>query len=302
MLLRRFTLLLFIVNMAPCFGQGFAESDSKWVFNNEPPGILEINYEKDTVLQGKTFSEYLRTIIRLSDQDTFFFEIGSIYLHDDGGIVEYSRDGLYVDTLFNFTAGVGDQWKIFQDSTLTDSIDIEVLDVFTTTKNNIDLISQSVLYTRYVGNNERSFVDTVYEYLGAKYVYLDPFDVEEGSPEGGILRCFTNDLLGDVDPDNRFTLGVDLYSIYDYNCGETTSLDFITEENILCYPNPAHSVINIEHQFDSNALMQIIDINGRICLEQRIPEVTTIDISRLNTGVYYLLLDGSISSKFFKLN
>lgn len=302
MLLTRICVLLFVINSGISFGQDFTGPDSKWIFNSEPNGIIEISYEKDTILNEETFSKYIKTINRLVDQDTVLFEIGSIYMRDDSGIVKYSNDGIYIDTLFNFISEIGDKWKIFEDSTLVDSIEIEVLDVFMTTINNIELKSQSLLYRRFVGDNERTFVDTIYEYIGAKYVYLEPFDLEEGSPEGGVLRCFTNDLIGTVDPNNRFTLGADLYSMFEYECGETSSLNLDESTEVLIYPNPAHSTLTIELKSHLNSFIQVIDIRGKVCLEKNISQYSSIDISVLDSGIYYLRINGTNTFKFIKLD
>ena len=301
MLLSRILIFSFVLSFNLSFGQGFAGEDSEWIFNSEPNGIIQIDYEKDTIINDEIFGKYLKTITRLIDQDTVRFEIGSIYLTDNNGIVKYSNDGFYIDTLFNFIAEPGDKWKIYEDSTLVDSIEIEVLDIFSSTINNVEIKTQSLLYKRIVGGNERTFVDTIYEFIGAKYLYLDPFDVEEGSPEGGVLRCFTNEILGNVQLDNRFTLGVDLYSMFDYECKKTTSLNFNDEFEISFYPNPSHSVLNIELPFPLKSNIQIIDIAGNVHLENNISESASIDISHLTNGMYFLLINRTDTFKFFKL-
>jgi V8-like Glu-specific endopeptidase len=77
------------------------------------------------------------------------------------------------------------------------------------------------------------------------------------------------------------------------------------DDDILIYPNPANSVVNIESSSYVNLKRIIlIDQLGRICFSQTegVPPLT-IDVSTLHAGVYYLLLttpEGMISKKLVK--
>jgi len=80
------------------------------------------------------------------------------------------------------------------------------------------------------------------------------------------LRIYKPEPSSSVEPDNK------LYSIY---------------------PNPARSRINVSGHNDS-AIINIIDANGRI-IEKHLGENQTIDVSNLESGIYYLQIQGDNS-------
>ena len=77
---------------------------------------------------------------------------------------------------------------------------------------------------------------------------------------------------------------------------------------ITIYPNPSQETLLVKLEAANNLpnKLTIINTNGQIVYEHpsRIEEITSIDISDLNAGVYYLLLEtkfGLISHKVVKI-
>lgn len=90
---------------------------------------------------------------------------------------------------------------------------------------------------------------------------------------------------------------------------KTECLDFIlsssedeTLENIALYPSPTTGILNIQTSFDIRSIT-IQDIHGHK-IETKIKS-NTLDISNLNSGVYFLFIDtpgGIVSKKIVKIN
>ncbi len=68
----------------------------------------------------------------------------------------------------------------------------------------------------------------------------------------------------------------------------TSSIEDITAENLLVYPNPAQDELNISTLSTDNSI-QILNVLGRVVLETASNSpMTTLDISHLASGTYYV--------------
>ncbi|MGM0532270.1 MAG: LamG-like jellyroll fold domain-containing protein [Bacteroidota bacterium] len=70
-----------------------------------------------------------------------------------------------------------------------------------------------------------------------------------------------------------------------------STINSISENDFLLYPNPARSFINVDYSFqpEGNTRIQIMDANGRAVLIQPAESVSNrIDINQLSSGLYYL--------------
>jgi hypothetical protein len=55
------------------------------------------------------------------------------------------------------------------------------------------------------------------------------------------------------------------------------------------YPNPASDFITIENEFNKNVVYNLVGLNGKVVIADIVAtNGTIIDISRLETGIYYL--------------
>jgi len=70
------------------------------------------------------------------------------------------------------------------------------------------------------------------------------------------------------------------------------------------YPNPAHDALYIETEHNNINLLQVIDISGRtVIVRKNLPERTTLDISTLTEGLYFLSVQSgntTTTRKFIK--
>lgn len=231
-----------------CLAQEFASQDTKWVFDYNGAwsiGITEIEFEKDTLINGLKTRKFSKKASRVTlDNRKLSFDLDPIYFRSDSGIVEYSEDGQYFDTLFNFNAVKGRSWKIYrhQGTMRTDSMEMVIVDTFITRIAGMELFSQAVYY----GNLGLSpGIDTIYNFIGARWSYLLPFDVldvRSDGGEGGIIRCFKNDKLGLIAFDN-----MGYGSEYKTSCKDlsmSNSIDQLGGE-ITISPNPINDFVEI---------------------------------------------------------
>lgn len=65
----------------------------------------------------------------------------------------------------------------------------------------------------------------------------------------------------------------------------------INLDGLSAYPNPVHDVLSIKAE-GSNQTVQLISTLGQVVLEKTVSGKTTINVSTLPTGIYYLILKG----------
>lgn len=84
------------------------------------------------------------------------------------------------------------------------------------------------------------------------------------------------------------------YPILEFMAKDFANTEELTINNMVIYPNPAHEYIKIESEKKSE--IKVYSVNGQIVLKRNINEgVSTIDISNLNSGMYFIDVDGNIS-------
>jgi uncharacterized protein (TIGR02145 family) len=69
-----------------------------------------------------------------------------------------------------------------------------------------------------------------------------------------------------------------------------TSIDFIEQDNFMIYPNPASTEINIQANNASIFQTEIFNAFGELVLSTQ--NQTNIDVSNLNTGIYFVKITG----------
>jgi hypothetical protein len=79
-------------------------------------------------------------------------------------------------------------------------------------------------------------------------------------------------------------------------CGQTTTgtENIETKRSFLIYPNPFSGMISIDFTENQEHTVEVIDYLGNIVYSSIINANTSIDLSKLSTGIYLLRLDGRI--------
>lgn len=181
-----------------------------WVF-----GYNKIQYVGTTVFEGKTVQKLQKSF---HGYDAFSKEyVSGNYpdlelTYEENGVV-YLRYETQWDTLYNFRAGIGDQWSLAKASVqgnCDSNSRIQVLDTGTLQLNGVNLhfLAVNIRYnTQPVWSTDPpgifNYTDTIVERIGFLHSYMFPFDQCDSwldVNEGGPLRCYSDGEVGTFKP------------------------------------------------------------------------------------------------------
>ena len=297
-------IILFFV-ISNIYGQYFGSSDSEWVYDYSGfpnIGITNIKFRKDTIIENRLTQLFDKQVYRVNrDNDSLFFNSAPICFYVENGVVEFSMDKLNFDTLYNFKARIGQSWMIYRhDRPRSDSIKVTILDTFRTMISNRNILTQQVEWTFHYAFGSSTFIDTAYEYIGTRWIYINPFDekdrgIDDG--EGGMLRCFKNNKLGVVEFYSEYQ------SDYEYDCDDLTSIT-TAQGNETLYtlsPNPVVDELIVKSEYSDRATLTIVDIMGRVVrLADILQGTNTMDVSGIPSGYYIVVINGTRVGKIVK--
>lgn len=222
---RQLLLWGFLLIVSSCFCQGSFGPSSRWVYdydNSVFNGITQVQFEETVDINGFSFNKFQKEVTQARfGFDTIQRMRSPIYFLNQDDIILVSFEGTQVDTMFNFNAAVGDQWELAHPNT-SEVIVLEVLDVFDKRINDVNLVGQLLSYS--YSDSGRRFIDTVLNYVGNTFGYIDPFEFILSSPdsnEGGDLRCFDHPNIGVA------SFNVERDFTFDFVCEELTSTSTI---------------------------------------------------------------------------
>lgn len=297
-------LILFTQFGSNLFGQAFGGKNARWVFDyrgGATNGITIINYIKDTVIGQRIVSIYMKRGIRKFNNDTINVALEPIYLHAKNGIIEFSMNARNFDTLYNYKAEIGQSWIIYRhDPYISDSIKVTILDTFRTIISNQNIFTQQIEWTDYYSFGTQTFVDTVYDHIGALWTYMFPFDGKDvaiDGGEGGVIRCFKNDFLGVVEFHSKYI------KYFNYDCDNLTSVSTpkTGEKFFSVSPNPVINELYVESEHPDIAPLKIVDITGHVLFTADIlPGMNTLDVKWMPSGYYMVIIDGKMVGKVVK--
>ena len=283
----------------------FAPIGATWYYDdylNECPTTPDCGYYimesvDDTLIDGKNCrllnETYYTPYYDIPDTQYIIYEdLGIVYLYDEGTFHE----------LYNFNADAGDtittfaeafngyygfidytfsEFRYIIDSVATGLIDGELL---------------RIQYTRALEAGDGwGFWEgpMIIEKIGSIGMFLGIPNIIY--PEyGAFLRCYSEDGFFYKSPD------------YDNDCDFITSVNNQIPASIEISPNPAKNILTINSPFTKKINPVIINAFGEVCDYKVISEelfTSTIDISRLPAGIYFLSLEDEKNTaiKFVKL-
>lgn len=175
--------------------------------------------------------------------------------------------------------------------------------------------SQYVLYIKATDQSNNMSYDTIYFNVDdfiAPVINLNTEDkicIKRGNPYNRVMPTVTDNYYGsnnvsltlkssDVDV-NTVGFYEDVYEAVDASgnitikkrtvevsndCGTTVSVNGIEAQNLNVYPNPANSKLEFSLDMGPDALLQIVDLNGKLVLNSVFSKNT--DISQIPNGIY----------------
>lgn len=301
-------IILTLASFNICSAQEFGTIDSKWVYNylgTWTQGVTFIQFHKDTSIDGiltKIFKKNAKRFI-YRDRTIMDFELKPIYIRSIDGIVTTSEDALNFDTLYNFKAEIGRSWYYTTHENFPwvrdDTITMTIMDTFRINVAGKNLFAQAV---RFKFKSFTDNVDTVYEYIGAGRHYILPFDEEAvavDGGEGGILRCFTNEVIGLTE----FNKG-DFQNRFSYDCMNLTD-----NENIFKLPQSIQlgrtvfeDILTMNNLSYHATQFKVFNIQGKLLfIGECRPGVNQIDLSYLSSGMHIIHFEFKGGIKIIKL-
>ena len=128
----------------------------------------------------------------------------------------------------------------------------------------------------------------------------DPYPIEDANANTTTVEAlFDMAYTGTIVPSNTINvagLASDDFGDFrilprDNDIDITLGTDTFNKGNIQIYPNPVtNGQITIRHQMGSQVQMNVYSISGKRLMSQEIRQDETINVSNLNTGVYFLNL------------
>jgi hypothetical protein len=295
-----FALVVILISASNGFSQDSFGPGSRWVYDFDSGffhGINIIEFQKTETISDLEFNKFDKTQTRAGfNTDTTQTLLAPIYFRNQDQLILVSFDGAMTDTLFNFKADEGDVWVLTHPDTEI-TIRLEVVDTFRIHKNEVEIVGQLLSYQYSTG---RRFVDTVLNYVGNIFGYVDPFEFILGgveNVEGGDLRCFYHPSLGlhEFNGDRVFS--------YDYECDgiiTSTYADHAGSQGrtiISTFTLGGKLHLNCQSCIDRE--YRIFDVSGRTIKRGSLVEgVNEIDLLSTKRGIYFLKVQGRKPGKF----
>jgi len=304
-----FMILLSILLSPEAGSQSFAVPSSHYVYNYYgygSTGLTYLSFSKDTVINSSTYRVLEKNIHWTSSWsgDSLKQTLPPTFLRIEDGIVEHTFDFIEHDTLYQFGAPPGTKWSISTHLAREGSYNVEILDTFTQLINEVALSCQAVAYTVPFENIPVLVVpiDTVCERIGGRYLYLLPWDkilVDSDAGEGGPIRCYRDDGLGEVVLPSVFRPGTPPINLPCFP--KTTSTRVApAHEDIQYFPNPVFETLQIVNNLDRLTLIEISNLSGQILKLFNVhPGSTYLDVEDWPSGFYIARTKGLARAQSF---
>jgi hypothetical protein len=289
-------LLLFLLCSGISFGQNWAPSGAQWHYSYYGffPGYVDIAYSGDTLIDGQVTKKLTKTFHGLGwGMDVTSYSIGTEYTYEANGVV-YLRYQNQWDTLYNFSAQVGDSWRMAKQPFANVAPQNSRLKVLGTGIKVINSNTLKYVKVEFVDPqmNPLGFEDTIVENIGFIGSYFLPYDMFDGfvdGNEGGPFRCYS---------DNNFALYKPNYLEVCYYIMGTTELEGSSSFQV--YPNPVSDQINIPATYiNEYGAYRILSSEGKLIQKGQTTE--QIDVANLPAGNYTLLIENQTQKRYAKL-
>ena len=295
------TIFLFVSTFL--HAQSFGSQNAEWVydFQGVAIGVTKFKVSGDTIVNGVTYQRMEKRAIRQKDYGEIVeYPRLPFYFRQESGLLLYTGNFTFEDTLYNFNAGINASWNLprrnFSGQENGFILTFTVVDTFQTDLNGVSVLSQAVE----IGNsiNSNTTIDTLFENIGSRnYLFLvydwPPAGVDTG--DRGVLRCFSNDDLGVVDflPFHEAGLYADNLSGFEYNCDALSSTEGTQwSSSFSVYPNPSYDYLTIASSEQRIDQIAIYNLNGILVNSYELDHNQyELDVSHLPAGVYFVQIN-----------
>ena len=302
MSLKNIVLTVFLFASTFIHAQSFGSQNAQWVYDYNRmggPGVTKFKIDRDTTVNGVTYQRMQKVAIREnSNGEIVHYPRIPFYLRQDNGIVLYTGDFTFEDTLFNFDAGIGDSWTLPRRRDNDDDFFLKysVVDTFQVNFNGVPVLSQAIEIVN--SSSPTIFKDTLIKDIGSRNQLIVLFDWPPPDIEGGdrgVLRCFSNDELGAVDflPFHEASLYADNLSGFEYDCDVLSSTEGAQSSSFFSvFPNPTNQFLTIASSEQRINQIAIYNMNGVLVNNYELDHTQyELDVSHLPAGVYFVQIN-----------
>lgn len=293
-LMKRKTLLFisFLFLNFVVFSQNFAPIGATWhytefqAFSNNQ-SFFKIESKKDSVFQGKN-CRFLEKNKELACNNRPL----NVLVYEEDSVVYFWDDAFNeFQILYDLKKQVNESWfvKVKALNQSVDTVFVNVLNTGSFFLNGTSLKTMTVQYsaTYHTNNIDFSQNSKIIENIGDTiYMFYYPTETTmfcDMNYSGG-LRCYEDDFYGVYSNGNSPTCEYDNLGIETFNKNST----------IILYPNPSNSHFQLNGlQENINYKISISDQQGRILKVDNIINNSSIDISELKKGNYFVHLQDS---------
>jgi hypothetical protein len=254
---------------------------------------VKLLFETDTIIEGHTYKQFYKYYDTKSSFTGIEYESKAHpeYLRSEGDLVYVWLDGLRKFTLlFDFGAEVGDQWEVdLPGWPIENKSKIKC----TVKETGLDTINSLVLSWQMVEfyiNEFYNYKDKIYRKFGPSAYAVFPWDEFYGRSDGhqlGNLAKYTDG-------------GFEYTTSWLYACEEST---YVIEESkmeqLKLFPNPVSDLLHIKNIDRISDIKIYNQIGEEVKCEMHYNQ---IDVSTLQSGIYFILMKGESDNKVLKFN
>lgn len=247
---------------------------------------VEVKYTHDTLWMGKTVKvidnvTYYNYCSPSSGSTFFYSSNDSVFFYNSQTLNQWQL-------LYSFGTPPGQSWQ-FRLENATNGVDTVNVKVDSVKNTLLNSISFKTLFVTYTEKNPSlpPYHSVIYDRMGdTTYLFNfvpDVYGLCDGGQNFKGVLCYSDSSFALYKPDTTKSCNYVNTNIQSFN-----KLNFIP-----IYPNPTTGIFTIETNTSEKQIVQLLDVNGRLVLNQNINGKTIIDATNLNEGFYNLIIKNS---------
>lgn len=287
------TVFLIIFQIYHSYGQDFAPIGAKWYYTEQFAFSGDISYlwiesVGDTIIKGKD----CRILENNGGLMCAFHNIKDFVYFEDSIAYFYVAEIDTFQILYNLKAQKDSSWTIVFGIDLEsklDTIQVVVDSVSYVTINSKELKKLHVSYKSLnFGWEDLGYGGEIIERIGDKNYLFNLYSLSgivcDGNYSGG-LRCYQDPELG--------FYSTEIAESCDYTYKWTGIEGNSISSDFKVYPNPTSDWIEIESKSNTELMISILDLSGKVLVNSKLLGFSRIDLTKFQTGFYILKIKQS---------